>query len=101
MIFAGAAAIAVFTHFDAASRDAGEITVASESVRLVDQTTDLPAPLPPGLPLPPLPPGVVLPPNVPNEVCRFKYGQGPLLTRLTRWRTGLIVSTRFAGHSQK
>ena len=32
----------------------GETTVASGSVRLVDQPTDLPAP-----------------PNVPNEVCRF------------------------------
>ena len=64
----------------------GETTVASGSVRLVDQATDLPAPqgmvLPPGavwppgavelpgtgLPMAPLPPGVVLPPEVPQMV---------------------------------
>jgi hypothetical protein len=36
----------------------GETTVASGSVRLLDQATDLPASPP-------------APPNVPNEVCRF------------------------------
>jgi hypothetical protein len=58
----------------------GETTVASGSVRLVDQATDTPAPpglplppgvglppgtvlLPGGMPVPPMPPGTVLPPG--------------------------------------
>jgi hypothetical protein len=49
-----AAAIAIVALFYAAPLGEGEATVASGSVRLVDQTTDLPAPTPsPGLPLPP------------------------------------------------
>jgi len=44
--------------FEAAPLGAGETTVASGSVRLVDQTTDLPA-----TPLPGPPPGVVLAPG--------------------------------------
>jgi hypothetical protein len=67
VIFAGAAAIAMLALFDAASLGAGESTIASGSVRLVDQVTDMPAPPPsPGLPLPPgaaLPPGSVLLPG--------------------------------------
>jgi hypothetical protein len=60
-VFAWAAAIAMLALLD------GETTVASGSVRLVDQATDMPAPPPsPGLPLPPgtaLPPGTVLLPG--------------------------------------
>jgi hypothetical protein len=91
VIFVGAAAIAMFTLFDAAPPGTGETTVAPESVRLVDQTTDLPAtPAPPlsplvppgvvlppgtvvepgGLPLPPLLPGLVLPPEVPQMLAQ-------------------------------
>jgi hypothetical protein len=83
VIFAASAAIAVLALFDAALLDTGKTTVASGSVRLVDQATDLPAPPPPapqgmvlppgavelpgtGLPMPPLPPGVILPPEVPH-----------------------------------
>ncbi|HWT49540.1 MAG TPA: hypothetical protein VN255_13505, partial [Mycobacterium sp.] len=86
VIFAASAAIAMLALFDAALFGAGETTVSSGSVRLVDQATDLPAPppapapqgmvLPPGavwppgavelpgtgLPMPPLPPGIELPP---------------------------------------
>jgi hypothetical protein len=68
VILAGAAVIAMLEFFDAALLSTGETTVASGSVRLVDQATDMPAP-PPGLPLPPgvaLPPGsVVLPGGMP------------------------------------
>ncbi|MGO9157383.1 hypothetical protein [Mycobacterium sp.] len=65
VLFAGAAAIAMLALFDAtAPLGTGETTVASGSVRLVDQATDMPAPPPsPGLPLPPLPPGVGWPPG--------------------------------------
>jgi hypothetical protein len=68
VIFVGAAAaIAMVALFDAAPLGQGETTIASGSVRLVDQATDLPAPPPsPGLPLPPgaaLPPGTVLLPG--------------------------------------
>ena len=74
--------------FQAASLSTGESSVASVSVRLVDQAGDLPAPppgivlapgavlppgalvLPGGLPLPPLPPGVVLPPEVPQMLMQ-------------------------------
>ena len=84
LIFAGAAAIAMLALFDAtAPVGTGETTVASGSVRLVDQATDVPAPppspglplppgvglpagtvlLPGGMPLPPMPPGTVLPPG--------------------------------------
>ena len=78
----------------------GETTVASGSVRLVDQATDVPPPPSPGLPLPPLPQGIALspelqqeisqmytqgqqmlaagpPPNVPNEVCRYNTVRVP------------------------
>ena len=44
VIFAGAAAIAMFALFDAARPDTTDALVASGSVRLVDQATDLPAP---------------------------------------------------------
>ena len=74
---AASAAIAILALFDAASLGKGGATVASGSVRLVDQATDLPAPdvpapAPPGpqLVLPPgtvLPPGVAMPP-IPPEV---------------------------------
>jgi hypothetical protein len=60
-----AAAIAMAALCDAAPLGKGETTVASGSVRLVDQATDFPAPTP-GLPLPPgaaLPPGTVLLPG--------------------------------------
>jgi hypothetical protein len=67
VIFAGAAAIAMLALFDAtASLGTDETKVASGSVRLVDQTTDMPPPPSPGLPLPPgvtLPPGTVLLPG--------------------------------------
>jgi hypothetical protein len=70
VVFAGSAAIAMLALFDAASLGTGEPTVASGSVRLVDQATDLPAPPPsPGLPLPPgtvLPPGAVVLPGGPD-----------------------------------
>jgi hypothetical protein len=58
VIFGGATAIAMLARFDAAPLGTGGTTVASGSVRLVNQTTDVPAPSPP--------------PNVPNEVCRYK-----------------------------
>ncbi len=76
VIFVGtAAAIAMVALFDAAPLGQGETTVASGSVRLVDQATDLPAPppspgaalppgtvlLPGGMPVPPMPPRTVLP----------------------------------------
>jgi len=62
VIFVGAAAaIAMVALFDAAPLGQGETTVASGSVRLVDQATDLPAP--PPSPVPPMPPGTVLPPG--------------------------------------
>jgi len=67
VIFAGAAAIAMLALFDATAPLGTGETVASGSVRLLDQTTDMPAPPPsPGLPLPPgtaLPPGTVLLPG--------------------------------------
>ena len=80
VVFAGVAAIPILGLFDAASLDIGQSTVASGSVRLVDQTTDAPPapglPLPPGvglppgsvvlpggMPVPPMPPGTVLPPG--------------------------------------
>jgi hypothetical protein len=69
LLFAGPAAIAVLALFDAAPLGMGEPAVASGSVRLVDQATDMPATPSPGLPLPPgtaLPPGsVVLPGGMP------------------------------------
>lgn len=70
VVFAGAAAIAMLAIFDpTAPLGAGETAVVSGSVRLVDQTTDVPPPPSPGLPLPPgvaLPPGtVVLPGGMP------------------------------------
>ena len=84
---AASAAIAILALFDAASLGKGGATVASGSVRLVDQATDLPAPdvpapappgpqlvlppgtwfLPGGFPVPPVPPGVAMPP-IPPEV---------------------------------
>lgn len=88
VIFAGAAAIAIFTLIEAAPLGAAGTTVASGPVRLIDQTTDVPAPppgftlppgtvlppgavlLPDGLPLPPLPPGMVLPPEVPRMLMQ-------------------------------
>jgi hypothetical protein len=79
VLFAGVAAIAMLELFDAtAPLGTGETTVASGSVRLVDQVTDMPAP--PGLPLPPgtaLPPGSVLLP-----ACRG--GDGDLSRRRRR-----------------
>ncbi|MGA7054159.1 MAG: hypothetical protein WBZ37_23385 [Mycobacterium sp.] len=57
MTFAGVAAIAVLALFDAtAPLGASETTVASGSVRLVNQPADVP-------PSPGLPPGVGLPPG--------------------------------------
>ncbi len=44
LIFAGAAAIAMVALFDAGRPDATESVLASGSVRLVDQATDLPTP---------------------------------------------------------
>ena len=87
MIFAGAAAIAMFTLFEAAPLGGTGTAVASAPVRLIDQTTDAPPPpgfalppgtvlppgvvlLPDGLPLPPLPPGMVLPPEVPQMLMQ-------------------------------
>jgi hypothetical protein len=92
VIFAGAAAIAMLALFDAAALGTGQTTVASGSVRLVDQATDVPAPppapppgivllpgtvlppgttvLPGGLVIPPLPPGMVMPP-IPPEVSQM------------------------------
>jgi hypothetical protein len=62
VIFAAAAAIAMLAFFEAAPHGTGATSVASGSVRLVDQGTDMPAPPPPpGGP----PPGVVLAPGVP------------------------------------
>jgi hypothetical protein len=104
VIFAGAAAIAILALFDAAPHGTGETTVASGSVRLVDQATDVPAPppgvvlapgmtwpptwqpgtalpqgasmvLPGGLPLPPLPPGMALSPGLQQEITQM-YMQG-------------------------
>lgn len=86
-VVAGAAAVAVFALFEAAHLSAGGAPGVAGPVRLVDQTTDVPAPpgdlvppgavLPPGtmiepggLPLPPLPPGVVLPPEVPQMLAQ-------------------------------
>jgi hypothetical protein len=88
VISAGAAAIAMFALIEAPPLGAAGITVASGPVRLIDQTTDAPAPppgftlppgtvlppgavlLPDGLPLPPLPPGMVLPPEVPQMLMQ-------------------------------
>jgi hypothetical protein len=95
-IFVGAAAaIAMAALCDAAPLGNGETTVASGSVRPVDQATDLPAP-PPGLPLPSpvdlsqleapdvqqvwarmLQLAASPPPNVPNEICRFNTVRVP------------------------
>jgi hypothetical protein len=105
VIFAGAAAIAMLALFDAAPHGTGETTVASGSVRLVDQATDSPAPppggpppgvvlapgmtwppgtplqqgpsmvLPGGLPLPPLPQGMALSPELQQEISQM-YLQG-------------------------
>jgi hypothetical protein len=62
VVFAGAAAIAMLALLDApGSLGIGETPVASGSVRLVDQATDMSAP--PPSPGPPLPPGTVLPPG--------------------------------------
>jgi hypothetical protein len=60
VIFAGAAAIAMLALIDAALLDTGKTTVASGSVRLVDQATDMSAP-----------------PADPNEVCRFNTVRVP------------------------
>ena len=60
VIFAASAAIAMLALFDAALFGAGETTVSSGSVRLVDQATDMPAP-----------------PADPNEVCRFNTVRVP------------------------
>lgn len=61
VIFAGAATIATLALFDAAPHGTGETAVASGSVRLVDQATDMPNPPPlPGGP----PPGVLLAPGL-------------------------------------
>ena len=60
VIFAGAAAIALLALFDAAALATGESPTTPSSVRLVDQTNDLPAPPPPGPP-----PGVLLAPGLP------------------------------------
>jgi hypothetical protein len=62
VIFAGAAAIAMLALVDAALLGTGETTVASGSVRLVDQATDLPAP----------------PPNVPDEVAGLIRSGSPV-----------------------
>jgi hypothetical protein len=59
VILAGTAAVAMFALFDAASQGSGAMTVASGSVRLVDN--DMPAPPP----LPGPPPGVMLAPGLP------------------------------------
>ncbi len=61
IIFAGAAAIAMFALFDAARPDATDALVASGSVNLVDQATDLPAPVngPFGPQYPQTPPSLV------------------------------------------
>jgi hypothetical protein len=100
LIFAGAAAIAMLALFDATPPGTGETTVASRSVRLIDQATDLPAPppgvvlapgmtwppgtpmqqgpsmvLPGGLPLPPLPQGMALSPELQQEISQM-YMQG-------------------------
>jgi hypothetical protein len=86
VICTGAATIALLALFAAAPLGTG--TVASGSVHLVDQTTDLSAQppavvlppgtvlppgavvLPGGLPPPPLPPGVLLPPEVPQMLMQ-------------------------------
>jgi hypothetical protein len=70
VMFAGAAAaIATLALFDAAQPGTGQTTVASGSVRLVDQDVPAPPPPAPPPPAPPspgfvLPPGTVLPPGV-------------------------------------
>jgi hypothetical protein len=83
VMLAGAAAIATFALVEAAQPGTGQATVASGSVRLVDQDVPVPAPpspgfvlppgtvlppgvtvLPGGLPLPPLPPGYTLSPDL-------------------------------------
>jgi hypothetical protein len=104
VIFAGAAAIATLALFSAAPTGTGDDTVASGSVRLVDQATDSPPPpggpppgvllapgmtwppgtplqqapsmvLPGGLPLPPLPQGMALSPELQQEISQM-YMQG-------------------------
>ncbi|SPM42451.1 Mycobacterium numidiamassiliense ORFan, partial [Mycobacterium numidiamassiliense] len=105
VIFAGAAAIATLALFSAAPNGTGDNTVASGSVRLVDQATDSPPPppggpppgvllapgmtwppgtplqqapsmvLPGGLPLPPLPQGMALSPELQQEISQM-YMQG-------------------------
>lgn len=103
VIFAGAAAIAMLALFDAAPHGAGDNAVASGSVRLVDQTTDVPPPggpppgvllapgmtwppgtplqqgpsmvLPGGLPLPSLPQGMALSPDLQQAISQM-YLQG-------------------------
>ena len=60
VILAGAGVIAMLAFFGAATQGTGDNTAASRSVRLLDQTTDLPAPPPPGGP----PPGVLLAPGM-------------------------------------
>lgn len=70
VIFAGAAAIATLALFGAAPHGTGDNTVASGSVRLVDQATDLPAPPPPPGGPPPgvlLAPGLTWPPMTPMQ----------------------------------
>lgn len=66
VVFVGAVGTAMLALFDAGPLDTGETTVASGSMRLLDQATDAPAP---GLPLPPgvgLPPGSVVLPGGPD-----------------------------------
>jgi hypothetical protein len=105
VIFAGAAAIATLALFAAAPGFTSDNTVASGSVRLVDQATDVPVPPPPGvllapgttwpptlppgtalpqgasmvlpggLPLPPLPQGMALSPELQQEISQM-YLQG-------------------------
>ena len=60
MIFAGAAAIAMFALFDAARPDTTDALATSGSVRLADQVTDLPAAAsgPVGLQFPQTPPNL-------------------------------------------
>jgi hypothetical protein len=94
---AGAAAIATLALFDAALLGTGQTTIASGSVRLVDQATDLPTPppapppgielppgtvlppgttvLPGGLVIPPLPPGVAMPPIPPEAIQMLIQGE--------------------------
>jgi hypothetical protein len=61
LIFAGAAAVAMFALFDAARPDTTQSVLGSGSVHLVDQSTDLPVPAngPFGPQFPQTPPSVI------------------------------------------